>query len=158
MIQFDWFSKITHYLPWVEYHSAQGALFISTYFTTLQWHHNEHDGISNHQRLDCLLNRLFKHRSKKTSKLHATDLCEGNSLVTGEFPSQRTSNTKNASIWWCHHEQRLTYIRVLVKNCIIILCGRRPEYSGKVFHHHDCLCAAFVPYQAISSYGNDYVG
>ena len=26
--------------------------------TTLQWRHNEHDGVSNHQRLDCLLNRL----------------------------------------------------------------------------------------------------
>ena len=23
--------------------------------TALQWHHNEHDGISNHQQLDCLL-------------------------------------------------------------------------------------------------------
>ena len=27
----------------------------------------------------------------------------GNSLVTGEFPAQRTSNAKNASIWWRHH-------------------------------------------------------
>ena len=29
----------------------------------------------------CLLNRLFKHRSKKTSKLRVTGLCEGNSAV-----------------------------------------------------------------------------
>ena len=36
---------------------------------TLQWHHNEHDGVSNHQPHDCLLNRLFRHRWKKTSKL-----------------------------------------------------------------------------------------
>ena len=31
-------------------------------------------------------NCLFK--SKKTSKLHVTGLCEGNSPVTGEFPAQ----------------------------------------------------------------------
>ena len=46
---------------------------------SLKWRHNEHNGISNHQPRDCLLNRLFRHRSKKTSKLHVTGLCEGNS-------------------------------------------------------------------------------
>ena len=35
---------------------------------------------------NCLLNRLFRHRSKKTSKLPVTGLCDGKSLVTGEFP------------------------------------------------------------------------
>ena len=48
---------------------------------TLQWRHNERDGVSNHQGLDCLLNRLFRCRSKKTSKLRVTGLCEGNSPV-----------------------------------------------------------------------------
>ena len=32
------------------------------YSQTLQWHHNEHDGVSNHQPYDCLLNHLFRHR------------------------------------------------------------------------------------------------
>ena len=32
--------------------------------------HNECGGVSNHQRLDCLLNRLFRRRSKKTWKIH----------------------------------------------------------------------------------------
>ena len=36
----------------------------------LQWRHNDHNGISNHQPHDCLLNRLFRLRWKKTSKLH----------------------------------------------------------------------------------------
>ena len=48
-----------------------------------QWRHNEHDGISNHQCLDCLLNRLFRPRSKKTSKFCITGLCEGNSQHKG---------------------------------------------------------------------------
>ena len=43
-------------------------------------------------------------RSRKTSKLHVTGLCEGNSPVTGEFPAQRASNAENVSIWWRHHE------------------------------------------------------
>ena len=51
----------------------------------------------------CLLNRLFRRRSKKTSKLRVTGLCEGNSPVTGEFPTQRASNAENGSIWWRHH-------------------------------------------------------
>ena len=36
--------------------------------------------------IDCSLNRLFRHRSKKTSKICVTGLCAGNSPVTGEFP------------------------------------------------------------------------
>ena len=35
---------------------------------SLQWRHNEPDGVSNHQPRDCLLNRLLGRRSKKTSK------------------------------------------------------------------------------------------
>ena len=41
---------------------------------TLQWHHDERDGVSN-QRLDCLLGRLFRRRWKKISKLPVTALC-----------------------------------------------------------------------------------
>ena len=48
----------------------------------LQWCDNERDGVSNHRCLDYLLNRLFRRRSKKTSKLRVTGLSEGNSLVT----------------------------------------------------------------------------
>ena len=48
------------------------------FLLTLQWRHNDHDGVSNHQPHGCLPNRLFRRRSKKTSKLHATGLCVGN--------------------------------------------------------------------------------
>ena len=70
----------------------------------LQWRYNERNSVSNHRRHDCLRNRLFRRRSKKTSKLRVTGLCEGNSPVTGEFRAQRTSNTENVSIWWRHHK------------------------------------------------------
>ena len=73
-------------------------------YPTLQWLHNEYDGVLNHQPHDCLLKLLSRRRSKKTPKLRVTGLCEGNSPVTGEFPTQRASNAKNVSIWWSHHE------------------------------------------------------
>ena len=44
-----------------------------------QWRHNGSDPISNHRRIDCLLNCLFMHRSRKTPKM-------------------------NVSIWWRHNE------------------------------------------------------
>ena len=46
---------------------------------TLHWRHNDYDGVSNHKPCGCLLNRLFRRRSKKTSKLRVTGLCAGNS-------------------------------------------------------------------------------
>ena len=58
----------------------------------------ERDSVSNHGRLYCLLNRLFRRRSKKTSKLRVTGLCGGNSPVAGEFPAQRASNAENVSM------------------------------------------------------------
>ena len=71
---------------------------------TLLWRHNDRGGVSDHQPYDCLLSRLFKRRSKKTSKIRVTGLCVGNSPGTGEFPAQMASNAENASIWWRHHE------------------------------------------------------
>ena len=70
---------------------------------SLQWRHNERDDVSNHQPHDCILNRVFRRRPKKTAKLRVTGFCEGNSPVTGEFPTQRASNTENVSIWWRHY-------------------------------------------------------
>ena len=73
------------------------------WFDALRWRHNGRDSVSNHQPHHCLLNRLFRRRSKKTSKLRATGLCVGNSPGTGEFPAQMASNAENVPIWWHHH-------------------------------------------------------
>ena len=74
----------------------------------LQWRHNEGDDVSNHRHLDCLLNRLFRCRSKKSSsKLRVTGHCEGNSPVTGEFPTQRASYAEIVSIWWHRGLQKI---------------------------------------------------
>ena len=71
---------------------------------SLQRRHNGRDGVSNHQPHDCFISRLFRHRSKKTSKLRVTGLRAGNSPEAGEFPAQMASNAENVSIWWRHHD------------------------------------------------------
>ena len=90
-----------------------------------QWRHDERNGVSNHRRLDGLLYRLGRRRSKKTPKLHVTGRPEGNPPVTGGFPSQRASDAENVSIWWRHN----------VDFCcafLLISIGR----SLKEFHQH----------------------
>ena len=71
---------------------------------TLQWRHYGRDGVSNQHHHHCLLNRLFRRGSKKTSKLRVTGLCRGNSPVTGEFPAQMASKAENVSICGRQHE------------------------------------------------------
>ena len=101
-VPFDAFFHISHMKSIIVPKVFQS--FIILLKMTLQWRHNEHDGVSNHQSYDCLINRLFRLRWKKASKLRVTGLCKGNSPVTGEFPAQRASNVENVPIWWCHHD------------------------------------------------------
>ena len=78
----------THFPPFSRFLTRSWLL------PTLLLHRNERDGVSNHQPRDYLLNRLFRRRSKKTSKLRVTGLCAENSPVTGEFPAQRAINAE----------------------------------------------------------------
>ena len=83
---------------WNGHHGHNNKLLVwykCIFFSTTQWRHNERDGVSNHWHIDCLLNRLFRCRSKKTLKLRVTGFCEGNSPVAGESPTQRASNAEN---------------------------------------------------------------
>ena len=78
---------------------------------SLQWRHNQRDGVSNHQHHDCLLHRLFRQIKENSKPPRHWPLC-GKSPVTGELPAQRTSYAENVSIWWCHHVRSLkeTYV------------------------------------------------
>ena len=101
---------------WVEYDicSRRHGYSISD-IHTLPWRHNGHDGVSNHQPHGCLLNRLFRRRPKKTSKLRVTGLCVGNSPVPVDSPHTGPVTQKNVSIWWRHHEHRI--ISPIWQNC-----------------------------------------
>ena len=102
---------------------------------SLEWPHNERDGVSNHQPHDCLPNRLFRRRSKKAPKLRVTGLCEGNSPVTEEFPAQRASNGKNDSFWWRHHVSSWlpVYNSLLVRPSI---CRSHTGFSWRQIWNH----------------------
>ena len=105
---------------------------VAFFFVPLQWRHNELDGISDHQPHDCLLNRLFRRRSNKTSKLRVTGLCAGNSPVTAEFPAQKASNAENVSIWWRHHG----VVGTPMKMCGFPAIQTNHGYFNYVVQHH----------------------
>ena len=84
-------SQVTSFMQlgmlWVPVHLGLGVWNQSP----LEWCHNMCDGIWNQQHLNCLLNHLFRCRSKKTSTLHVIGLCEGTSTIL-----------------WHHHVTRAT--------------------------------------------------
>ena len=102
--------------------------------------------VSNHQRLDCLLNRLFRRRSKKTSKLRVTGLCVGISPVTGEFPAQRASNAENVSIWWRHYDIAPFHTEGFDKHSNLHISPASTKLHGFLFQvltDHSILLVAF---------------
>ena len=94
---------LTYYILWSQCRFSISSGCTNECESALHWRHDGGDCVSNHQPCDCLLNRLFRRRSKKTSNLSVTGLCEGNSPGTHEFPAQMASNAENVSIWWRHH-------------------------------------------------------
>ena len=105
-------SFIKDYSSWADVPAkyVQNSITWYTYITyhhdfALRWRHNGCDSVPNHQPRECLLRRLIRWTSKKTSKLRVIGLCAGNSPETGEFPAQMASNAENVSIWWRHHGQ-----------------------------------------------------
>ena len=89
-----WWSNSTHWMGW---------LFLVIF--SLQWRHNEPDGVSNHQFHNCLLNRLFRRRSKKTSKLRVTAFVRGihrwpvNSPTKGQWRG-KCFHLMTVIMWW----------------------------------------------------------
>ena len=53
----------------IRYVSYKMIMASDNIVVTLQWRHNGWHGVSNHHYINCLLNRLFKRKRKKTSEL-----------------------------------------------------------------------------------------
>ena len=88
-------------MAWCRYPISQRP---SKFMHTFRWRHNGCDGVSNHQPHDCLHKRVFRRRSKETSKFRVTGLCERNSLGAVNSPHKRPVTRKYVAIWWRHHE------------------------------------------------------
>ena len=54
--------------------------------------------------ISCVL--FFQAQIKENIEHRVTGLSVGNSLVTCEFPAQRSSNAEKVFIWWRHHEHK----------------------------------------------------
>ena len=110
---------------------------------TLRWRHNDHAGVSNHQPHGCLLNRLFRRKSKKTSKLRVTGLCAGNSPGTGEFPAQMASYAENVSTWWRHHDWSIHWYPICI-SCLKLQNTKAPSFGKWLDFDYIYLNRSFV--------------
>ena len=109
---------------------------------SLQWRHNGRGSVSNHQPHDCLLNRLFRRSSRKTSIICVTGLCARNSPGTDEFPAQMASNAENVPIWWRHHVNDIWQKRKLkkiVKRMSLSMPSRRNFLSNQCLFWRKCI-------------------
>ena len=104
---------------------------------------------------DCLPSRLFRRRSKETSKLRVAGLCVGNSPVIGEFPAQRSSNVEKVSIWWRHQctpgrpiQMAWRYYNLLRHIDICLLISRYYNISYHAVSNH---CNEVVNYTVMST-------
>ena len=85
--------------------TSAGTVLIGPLGNPLQWRHNGLGSVSNHQPHDCLLNRLFRRRSKKTTKIRVTGLCAGNSPIPVNSPHKGPVTRKmfpfdDVIMWW----------------------------------------------------------
>ena len=110
-------------------------IWFTFYPSSLQLRHNEHVRISNHGRLDCLLNHMFRRRSKKISKLCVTGLCEGNTPVTG-WLCQKRGKCFHSMTSSCISFSQFIVSPVIWCPCVKIHCLWF-SYSRLCYHYSD---------------------
>ena len=142
---------------WVDVGSGNDLVPSGNKPITLQWRHNERDGVSNHQPPGCLLNRLFKAQIKETLKLRVTGLCDGNSPMTGEFPAQRASNAENVSIWWRHHVKQCWPISLTQYSVTRLQCVNYYSYY-LIFKIQPWPCQARVKHNSLYCFSVPVIG
>ena len=73
------------------------------YVAALQCRHNEHDGVSNRRRIDCLLDRFFiQAQIKENVKAPHHWPLWGEFIGYWRFPLTKASRAESVSIWWSH--------------------------------------------------------
>ena len=107
------------------------------YNLPLQWRHNERDGISNHRRLDCLLDCLFRRRSQNTSKLRVTGLCEGTLWSPVNFLHKEPVTRQK-----CPFDDVIMLPQISILICII---------SSRFVHRHKLITLACVQWSRCSA-------
>ena len=113
--------------------------------SALQWRHNECDSVSNHRRLDCLPNRLFRRRSKKTSNHRWPVDCPHKGPLTREMfpfddvimgnsgqPQQTHKRKPRAYYPWCTRCARMqeTVSKKSIESAILDISFTLPYLSS----------------------------
>ena len=104
----------------------------------LQWCHNERDDIWNHRRLDYLLRR----RSKKTSTLHVTGLCEGKSTIWWHLHATGATNCSHESSDYQRMKPQSSPFTVLCEGNTRVSSGFSLQRASNMesvsmsWHHH----------------------
>ena len=141
------YSSILQWVPTRGLQVISAALF---HHDIPQVHHSDviMSAISNHRRINCVCNRLFRRRSK----LRINGLCEANPPVTNGFPWQRASNAENVCISWSSWKHSTTnHVHVLQGICLRAtpkhidipqLLSR--EYEHQTLNVFDMLCGTSV--------------
>ena len=110
--------------------------FIASGCFTLQWRHNERDGVSNHLRLKLFAQSFVQVQIKKNIKAprHWSLWRES----TGDIPSQRANNAEIVSMWWRHHEKG-PYVPGMPGTFPRHRLQRKPLVSDPGMHHGKCV-------------------
>ena len=129
--------------------------FYCMYWYSLQWRHNEREGVSNHEHPHCLHSRLFSRRSKKTSApeqaveqtIETPVIWDGMELIMTSLQwicliLHAVSCTSNKIVnvawnlvicWWNpHHHNKLK----LNKTTHLIICDLATQHGHKDLRQH----------------------
>ena len=115
------------------------AIYSEMVAISLEWRHNQRHGVSNHRRLGYLFKRLFRHKSKKTSKLRVTDTGDRwNPPHKG--PVTRKMFPFDGVIWWRHVWPGLHVLRwILTLFSIHSICQKKQAGTiQRKYGRHDC--------------------
>ena len=96
-----------------------------------KWRHNGLDGVLNHQRLDCLVNRLFRRKPN----WHQSSTCKGNSPMTCKFPAQRATE-----MFPCHEDFSRRFTGVFYARRTIQAFPKRAITSLESCDHYFIIC------------------
>ena len=98
---------------------------------SLHWRHIKRDGGSNHHRLDYLLNRLFRHRQKKTSKLASLAFVRGIYQWLVKSPHKESVTRK----MFPFHDVIMFYHKSGKKELLTIVSAKLGYLIGSIMRH-----------------------
>ena len=117
--------------------------------SSLQWRHNERDGVSNHQPHDCWRNLLSMRRSKKTSELRCCCCCSAYAQIVRVAHSWVRSSCCLDGFFIRFSTLIISSFRVTGLSCGGFTGGQwiartKGQWRGKMFPFHDVIMCSRI--------------